>query len=240
MPCPFKEFETVVIQPRAQHRDGPIRLMRWELQDIMNFEARALEAIHNNLRGDAAPTPGKDQCKYCRAQKAGTCKEYLTWAATAGIPASIGPITEKSIQQMLEGKTLAEMPVEDLAEMKNMEPIFKALTEAVNAEIKARLNHGTRVPGWKLGQVDGRPKWTLAEKDLRKQLRNLGLKPAQFSKNSLLTPLQTMKAKGITSEQAEGVSMLWSRGQPTWKVVEDTHPADDSMAWMRTIPGFEG
>src|SRR3546814_16725691 len=62
--------ERVIVQPRAPHRDGPVR--RWETtgMELLDWAVELVDAAKRTARPDAPLNPG-EWCKFCPA--APTC-----------------------------------------------------------------------------------------------------------------------------------------------------------------------
>jgi hypothetical protein len=64
---PAKEIEIVVVQPRAEHRKGPVRRWRIPAHQMLDFEAELVEACERTEDPKAPLNPGR-HCYFCPAK----------------------------------------------------------------------------------------------------------------------------------------------------------------------------
>ena len=61
------EIELVIVQPRAQHKDGPIRRWTCSVDHLLDFSSELIERAQLTMRDDAPLAAGK-HCRFCPAQ----------------------------------------------------------------------------------------------------------------------------------------------------------------------------
>lgn len=166
-----------VIQPRAFHRDGPIR--EWE---IIGSDLRG---YFNQLRinakvalSDKAETHSGVQCRYCSARHA--CKTALDAGlelyevANRTTPINLSP-EELGIQFGIVQRA-----------RKQMEYLESGLQE----EILGRIRAGVSVPGWFAETGRGRERWKVPNEEIRALGDLLGF---ELGINGAITPYQARK-----------------------------------------------
>ena len=132
-----------IVQPRAPHRDGPIREWETDPVHLLDFQADLAEAAARTQEPDAPRVPG-DWCNFCPA--AGICPELREVAllkAQAEFADVVAPdLTEQELSDLLEKADLVECGI-----------------KAIRAEAFARANGGAKIPGWKLVPKRAVRKW---------------------------------------------------------------------------------
>lgn len=181
-PTGIREIVLVVVQPRAPHRDGPVRSETITAMDLLEWTAdlrRAAQATEDVF----APLKAGEHCTFCPA--AGTCPALRDRAleaamaefagATITVPADPGLLSPDELARLLDSADL----------------IDKWLA-AVRAHALHLAESGQAVPGYKL--VDKRATRRWRDEDAAPQhLSAIGLKPDDIYKRSLLSPAQVEK-----------------------------------------------
>lgn len=128
------DVELVIVQPRAPHRDGPVRRWTTDAIHLMDFMAELREGAAATEDPDAPLATG-DWCKFCPA--AGICPELRKRAIDQAKDefADVDPVelTEQKISSLLEECGLIEDGI-----------------RAIRKEAYNRMAGGAKVPGWKL------------------------------------------------------------------------------------------
>jgi len=183
-----KTIELTVIQPRANHPDGPVR--SW------SFDATYMRNYGNQLRGAvrqaalaAPPIKTGTHCRYCT----GLLRCHGA-AAAAGVAYDYS--MEAGHTEATEEQLAFEMELVDKA-TKMLEQRKTALTEL----ILDRCKNGKIVPGWESSPVWGNIAWDVdpiligdsMEVDLRQDIKPI-------------TPTQAIARKLITEEMVEGLA----------------------------------
>lgn len=129
--------ELVIVQPRAQHKDGPIR--RWEcsVEHLLDFSAELVEGAHRAMEPDAPLVPGK-HCRFCPAQP--MCPELHK--ETQLIAAS-----EFAEKPLLDPRLLTP---EQLGQVLERADMVEDWLRSVRNYVQQTLEGGKEVPGWKL------------------------------------------------------------------------------------------
>jgi hypothetical protein len=173
---PLDSVELVIVQPRAPHRDGPVR--RW-LTDvtylvdfISNLRAAAIKTEDPSAVLDAGPW-----CKFCPA--AGICpelREQATQAAQAEFGVMPSELTTADISALLEKASL----IEDWL-------------KAIRREAFSRAQGGDKVPGWKLVDKRAVRKWTNEDEALLGLSIDFDLDHDDLTTTKLKSPAQVEK-----------------------------------------------
>ena len=160
------EIEVVVVQPRANHRGGPVR--KWRLPSVELVEWMAdLKGAVEATRGEAALNAG-DWCKFCPV--AATCPE-LRRKALAAAQAEFSDQGELLLPKVTDMGP--EMLAGVLDEVELLKTWLKRVEEFANAEALA----GRPPTGYKLVEGRSNRKWADEAKALA-ALRLYGLEDA--------------------------------------------------------------
>lgn len=172
--------EMIVIQPRAYHRDGPVR--RWRV------EASELRAYFNILQNAAAratwpnplAAPDPDACEHCRgrAHCEALQREAYSAADRGGLFGTID----------LSPRALGL----ELRELTRAKALLDARVSGLEEEAVAQIKRGQVVPGWVMESTPGRLAWDKPDAEILAlgQLFGLTLTKAP----ELITPTQAKAA----------------------------------------------
>lgn len=200
--------EFVIVQPRAHHKDGPVR--RWKvlaanLRGLVNkahdaamraWPPGSLEAEHGTIPMEAIPvaqaTAGT-HCVHCPAR--GVCETYQH--ANGKIAEFIGRSQHVALDPDAVGV--------ELAILEDCQELIKGRVTSLQAQAEAYLRAGKRVPNYGMESVSGRLEWlpNVTEGELVEYGKLTGKsvykpEPALNAKNSrVVTPTQAVKAKII-------------------------------------------
>ncbi len=178
---PEIEFiDTYIVQPRAPHGDGPIRLCSYTAEALVNFYDWLLVCVEAADDPDAERVAG-GHCRFC--PELAICPATLELAQAAAA-------VEFAEDHEGEGAIIAEA----LA----LSPIVEAWVKAVRKIALAMLMDEAEVPGYKLVNGRGSRSWTADEATVIKAGRMAGLlKAACLSAPKLLSPnqIETAAAK---------------------------------------------
>jgi hypothetical protein len=75
-------YQLIVIQPRARHVDGPVRIHRMSHEEIKAFAREVQVAARANLEGTGERTAG-EHCRFCAA--APTCKTLAEFSLSLAV-----------------------------------------------------------------------------------------------------------------------------------------------------------
>lgn len=167
-----------IVQPRAFHRDGPIR--EWVvnaagLRGYFNqLEARAHEALSAN-----AVTRSGPHCKHCTARHACTAAlqggVQLYEVAAQPMPVTL-PADALGVQLAIVQRAIKQL---------------EYIESGMHAQVEATIKNGTLVPGYILESSTGHLKWTKPDAEVLAlgDALNFNLR----KKEAVITPTQALK-----------------------------------------------
>lgn len=171
---PAREVESVIVQPRCYHPDGPVRRERIGAMDLVEFAAD-LKQYAVATEDPSAPLVPGEWCRWCPA--AAICPAKATQAVEAA--------------KMEFAPSLSYDP-EKLSSTLGLLPQIEAWVKSVREFAYAEAEAGRCPPGWKL--VDKRPVRKWVEEAVANTLQaNLGLKTADIYTMELKSPAQIEK-----------------------------------------------
>jgi hypothetical protein len=160
---PCSEVELVIVQPRAEHPDGPIRRWRTSAFNMVEFAAD-LKNFALATEDPTAHLVAGDHCKFCPA--AGICPELSSKAL--------------SIAQQEFSPSFSYDP-HKLSETLKKVDLLEDYAKSVRAFAYAEAEHGRCPPGWKLVNKRATRKWNRPPEEMVIELqRRWGLKKDQI------------------------------------------------------------
>lgn len=130
-----EEVELVVVQPRCDHPDGPVRRWRISVADLQTWGGTVLAPAAQAATAEDAPLNPGDHCRFC--------------AAKSICPALKGQL--ETIEPPAEPATAAEhLPTEELSRLLEKGPTVRMYIKALEDEAFKRMMQGETVPGVKL------------------------------------------------------------------------------------------
>ena len=190
----YDQIELVVIQPRAIHRDGPVR--RWSLHrsDLLGFGAEL------KLRIEATQTTNAEL-------KCGDhCQKYFC-PALAVCPAVKQMVGEVAIGVFDEPKVelpkAEELKPSDLKRVLDSLPIIDAFIKAVEAHALNILNNGGCIEGYKLVRKKSNRQWK-DEEVVKKKWPKLAVEVVEKIKS----PAQVEKSLAEIMTKKEAVKIV--------------------------------
>lgn len=138
----FDDIWGHIVQPRASHADGPIRTVHITAQEVRDFVALLLLKAGATLDPDA-PLHAGSWCKFCPAQA--FCPEIKRYAIEIA----------RQDFAAVEPPPVESLPIEVAASILSKVDVLNHWVKALEARVRAELEAGRPVPGWKL--VNKRP-----------------------------------------------------------------------------------
>jgi hypothetical protein len=181
----FEKVRLAIIQPRAYHRNGPVRTWNTSVDHLVRWQERFEAGIQRASRHDAPLVTGR-WCRWCPA--AVICPKLSTEALKeAGIPFS--PDSGVGELPRLNPRAIRNLPtLLDSAEL--LEAWIRNLREHATGV----LERGGKIPGWTLVATRPTRKWVDIAKAERMAKRLFG--SDAFSKPTLLSPAQLANSVG--------------------------------------------
>lgn len=178
--APINAVYTVIVQPRAQHRDGPIRTYQYTKDEILDFGTDLIDAAHAALKPDAPRVSG-DHCRFCKA--AGVCPALRTNALT---------VAQDEFGAL---RSIDDLTPTEIADFMNRIPLIEEWVKSIRRHAHTVLESGEALPGYKL--VERRPtrKWK-TEEALLEWASSEGLEDDEIYNKSLKSPAQIEKVVG--------------------------------------------
>lgn len=186
---PETVLELIVIQPRAYHRDGPMRRWRIRAGDIGPYFLRLREsaALATGPKPPALVTT--EGCANCRGRHAcEALQREAYWAADKA--KEFGAFD-------LSGHALGL----ELRELRRAQDILKARVSGLEEEAAARIKKGERVAFWMMESTPGRLTWTKPVEEVLVLGQVLGLDLAK--EPDAITPTQALAAAKAVKLPAE-------------------------------------
>lgn len=189
-------FATVIIeiiQPRAQHVDGPIRSAEMSMTELLKWE-KVFRLAVKQAEGKNPVYRAGPHCKYCDGKA--LCTEIgKTQVRAAELDFDVIPDDpKKAVKEVVAG-----LDSKRLAKLLAAFPYVEMYIEAVKDHAKDLLRKGEKVAGYKL--VDNYPtrSWKDAAAVEREAKKTWG--PLAFAPAELLTPPAMEKVLGIEFDE---------------------------------------
>ncbi len=183
----FKGVRLIVVQPRAEHADGPIRMHEMSLEEIFTWHKTFKAGVQRALHPKPAFKAGS-HCHWCPAKI--KCPE-ISKKAIVQAQAEFGDIPDTKAEIEEKVKKLSPKELSNiLTGLDKVDVWAKAVREYAEEE----LNKGTKIEGYKLVWKRAQRKWADEEKVKAEALKKFGKKA--LSEPELLSPAQLEKATG--------------------------------------------
>lgn len=208
-PAAVKSVEAVIVQPRCEHRDGPVRRIELNLMDLLDFRADLIEAVEETLKPDAPLVVG-DHCKFCPAQA--VCPEQKRHAQEVA----------RSEFARFAPPAPSTLTVEQLAQVLDRADLVEDWLKSVREYVHGLLEANVKVPGFKLVQKRANRYWK-DESEAPKALELLGIDPDQLYEKKLISPA---KADAIlkTSKAKKALEPLWEKRSSGTTIAPESDP----------------
>lgn len=210
---PVEAVTLAILQPRAPHADGPVR--------VATLTRAALDAFGETIRTaaaltdeDDAPLNAGEHCKFCRA--AGGC------AALADYSLAVAREAFREVDAPLRPERIGYL----LGEAETVRGWLKALEE--HALTLART--GTEIPGWKLAQRQGNRAWIDADAALPHLAVTYGVDPDLLAPRKLGTPAHVERVVKAETKQKADLSALVKVPELAPRLVPLKSPGGDVFA----------
>lgn len=144
--------ETVIVQPRAYHKDGPVRKHLYTVKELLDHEVELKDAIGRVRQGDETLNAGS-WCKWCNAKPVCPAqREAIQKSAQLDFTAfELEPV------KLPTPETLTP---EQLSILMDNAALLREWVSSVVAYATAVADRGIDIPGYKLTTKYGRRRWT--------------------------------------------------------------------------------
>lgn len=208
----IKRIRVTIAQPRVPHRDGIVRSEDLTYDELVGFAVELLEAARATADPDA-PLHAGEWCRFCPA--ASRCPELSGTAIT---------LAQQEFEDITEMPDPRLLSLEDLARVIDKAPLVEKWFGQVRAYIHGELTAGREVPGFKLVDKRGTRKWKDEDKLVYRALKNFGLKPADVTKKTLMSPPQVEKVLKQAGESPKVIVDLWEKVSSGYNVALESDP----------------
>jgi hypothetical protein len=172
------QVELVIVQPRAPHRDGPVRRWVTDPVSLMDFEAD-LRSAAQATEDPNAPLFAGEHCKFCPA---------------AGICPALRDVAITQAQEEFVDVIAPDLTGEDLARLADKMDLIEDGIRAIRSEMFTRAQGGAKIPGWKLVPKRAVRKWAGEPDIVKGRLAfQFELSPDQIVEEKLRSPAQIEK-----------------------------------------------
>jgi len=206
--CDFAQFPTIpnvkmtVVQPRAYHRDGPVRSWILPLTEMRGYTKRLTVAAAEALGPNPQCRTGL-HCVWCDARHA--CR---------ALGAAVGDALQYATEALPDEMDPAALAVE-LSIVANARDLLEFRFKALETQAIAMMQGGKALTGWQMEQGMGKAKFTCNPETLDTVGRMAG---KDLFKRAPITPNQAIAA-GL---DAAVVAKLSGRDKTGWKVKPDS------------------
>lgn len=176
------EVEMVIVQPRAPHKDGPIRRWKTTTSYLLDFSGDLLEAAHATVASDAGFSAGK-HCRFCPAQP--MCPELHR-------ETKLVAQTEFGSKPLLDIRLLSP---EQIGLVLERADLIEDWIRSIRQHVQTQLEQGTDVPGWKLVPKRASRVW-VKEGEVVAWAKTLGLESEEIYESKLKSPAALEKTVG--------------------------------------------
>ncbi|OJX48980.1 MAG: hypothetical protein BGO81_10320 [Devosia sp. 66-22] len=203
------EIETIVVQPRAYHPDGPIRRASYSGQEVHDWARGPLyQGVERAINDNGTTFQPGEHCRFCPALP--HCKAAEKFSLDAAkdafknVPAANVAVANGADPTSVPTNTdaLAALPDTHISDKKLGElldklaiikPYFAALETLAADRLRASSRPGM---GWKLVPTRPRRVWADDEPKIVAALHNAGLAPGLYTETRLRSPAQTERLLG--------------------------------------------
>lgn len=201
-------LETIVVQPRAHHPDGPIRRAKYTRAEVIDWTRYTLHpGVERATKDNGKTLNAGEHCRFCPAlahcpeQRRLANEQAKTAFANApltNVPAAIptDPTAVPTQAQIPAALPDAHISDEALGEMLDKVAVIKPYIAALEALAESRIKQTRNVKGWKVVPTRTRRVWNDDDANVITALHNMGVAPGLYTETRLLSPTQTEKRLG--------------------------------------------
>lgn len=196
----FDKVTLRVLQPRADHPDGPDRRFTMSVADLRAWEKVFGEGVDRALQPNAPLVAHKKHCKWCPAKT--ICPEIsdakfreaqIAFAPQEGLEVGL---VEAPVFKIPRSLALPELP-----KILKAIPSIKEWCESVEEYAFQLLVKKTKIPGFKLVEKQGKRAWINATEAERQAIAAFGEQALTQPVPQLLSPNQLEKAFGKKAKE---------------------------------------
>lgn len=184
------EVHMTIVQPRAEHPDGPVRTEVIPSLALVEFGMDLLASAEQALKADQPLVTGK-HCKFCKAKF--KCPEIAQQALrVAGEEFEFDE--EVAVKRVLTLPDPKLLTIEQIAAYLPKLDLLEDWIAAIRQGAHHELEQGREVPGYKLVNKRANRSWAVSEEEVIKLAKKNKLKKDQlYDKPSFLSPAKMEK-----------------------------------------------
>jgi hypothetical protein len=195
---PCEKIVAGIIQPRANHPDGPIREESFGAGDLLDFASELVEAVEKTLEPNAALVPGS-HCRFCKASAVCPARRDQAFELAR---IEFG----EAMPDMLDPRA---MPIETVAHLLSQADQIEDWIRALRAHVLSELEAGNSVPGFKLVNKRASRVWVNAD-SVANWAKEKGLHDDEIFDKKIKSPAQFEKVIGKKNLPQEFVASVSS------------------------------
>ena len=203
--CYGEDFSNIVlhiVQPRAPHRDGPVRSWRITQAELIEWGKTKLLDAAKAVEDHSAPLHTGEHCRFCPALA--ICPEVRRSAFESAIVLfddDVMPVASEKIDL----PDITTLPPAKLASLLDVLDVIEPWFNSVRGHAKTLRERGVEIPGYKLVDGKGTRKW--ADESLATSRLVSLLKQDAYKPFVILTVAQAeaklKEVKGYTKKEAK-------------------------------------
>lgn len=183
----ISRVKLVVVQPRCDHPDGPIREWETEPEELVAFGFELAEAIEK-ARGENAPLKTGGWCQFCPVAAAQICPL---------INAAVQQAEKFETQDALTADQGGEIDPDEVGRRLALIEPLKVWMTTMRRYAWAEAQRGRVPTGYKLVKIRGRLRWQDGEIAMRQAVRSFAdVEEDRLYKRTPITPRQFEKLVG--------------------------------------------
>jgi len=227
----IKEVELVIVQPRASHRDGPVRRVRVKPEQLLDYCQDLVDAAAA-ARSDNPPFKAGDHCGFCRAK--GACPTFRAKA----IEIAHSTFLDEDCNALPDGGFAPSpghngpppdpmnLTPEQLALLLDRADMLDTWIGGVRAHAEHLARSGHAIPGWKLVDKRAVRRWTAADDDTKAALLfDFGLDESSIVELKLRSPAQVEKL--LPKGERASLERLYDKTSSGTKLARTSDPRSE-------------
>lgn len=192
----FSEVELIVVQPRAEHRDGPIRRWKTTPERVQNFGQVLLKGVQNVRKNPDHYAIG-EHCQFCNAKAICPTQKAMAREILQ---------SDFEIEKTQDVLELTSAQIVRIIENKNM---LKSYLDRVEEHATAMLMSGHKIPGLKLVAGRGARSWAnekefklkFGDKAYKKDLLSVAQAEKAFGKDAVKDLIVATQGRPIAASE---------------------------------------
>jgi hypothetical protein len=193
---PCETIVAGIIQPRANHKDGPVREDKFGAGELLDFASELVEGVEKTLEDNAPLVPGS-HCRFCNASAVCPARRDQAFELAQ---VEFGEMVPETIDPRA-------MPIEVVANLLSRADQIEDWIRSLRAHVLSELEAGRTVPGFKLVNKRASRVWTDQGK-LIEWAKSKGLHEDEVFDKKVKSPAQFEKIVGKKNLPTEFVASV--------------------------------